>query len=274
MRGTPSIPEDGASAGVESVPLKASLSGARHADGTGRWQLRQCCSHDNPQRSRSGTSSSCRRAPLAFVGTTPCLLRNRPALHPIGKSCITIVWLGRRDASSTLVWAAFAMDPTAPLLLGDRPTCLPIRETICAIVGIRWSRRLRRLATDVLVLTAPGLLALVPCKILPDGAIVGIDRSCWCRWRCWRRQRPSRRPRRRRRRWRSWWRRGKRCGRNCLWCLWQSCGRAPPTNGHTAIIFLRLGPCSLNEITTTSSTSHTSHAHASSAIVWQRGCVN
>merc|ERR1719150_3491180 len=168
------------------------------------------------------------------------------------------------------------MNPTAPLLLGNGPSRLPVREPILAIVRICWGRRLRRLATNVVDPAAPLLLCMVPREVLPDGAIVWIDRSCggsrcdrpgWRRdrpgWRCGRW--PRRRWRGRRRGWRRWRLRGERRGWDCRRCLWQSCSRATPANGHTAVILLRLGPRPLDEI------SATTQAHASLAIVRQRG---
>merc|ERR1719189_2442206 len=96
------------------------------------------------------------------------------------------------------------MNATTPFFLGDRPSCLPVRESILAVVRICWGRRCRRLATDVVDPAAPLLLALVPRKVLPDGAVVWIDRSCGGRrrWRPRRRRRlcVGRRRRRRRRR--------------------------------------------------------------------------
>merc|ERR1719150_3336477 len=168
------------------------------------------------------------------------------------------------------------MNPTAPLLLGNGPSRLPVREPILAIVRICWGRRLRRLATNVVDPAAPLLLCMVPREVLPDGAIVWIDRSCggsrcdrpgWRRdrpgWRCGRW--PRRRWRGRRRGWRRWRLRGEWRGWDCRRCLWQSCGRATPANGHAAVILLRLGPRPLDEIVATP------QAHASLAIVRQRG---
>merc|ERR1712110_1176066 len=115
----------------------------------------------------SGTSASCWWAALALVRTAPRLLRNGPTCHPIGKSCITIVWFGRSQTPTTRVGAAFAVNPAAPLLLGHRPACLPVRESVGAVVGIRRGRLLRRLATDVVDPAAPLLLGLVPRQVLP-----------------------------------------------------------------------------------------------------------
>merc|ERR1719464_2469473 len=148
------------------------------------------------------------------------------------------------------------MNPTAPLFFGNRPARLPVREPIRAIVRICWSRRLRRLAANVVVTAAPLLFGSVPSEILAHSAIVWIDGSNRSRRRCgrrhewtrWWRRRPRRgtrggrrgwRRRRRRREWRRW---NRRRG------LWQSCGRATPANGHTAVVFLRLGPGHLDHV--------------------------
>merc|ERR1719189_818426 len=69
---------------------------------------------------------------------------------------------------------------------------------------------------------------------------------------------------RRRREWRGWdGRRG----------LWQSCGRATPANGHTAVVFLRLGPRHLDHVVAPSEVTSeiAPSAHASPAVVRQRG---
>jgi len=259
---------------------------ARPADGTGRWHLGQRHGHDGPMSSCSGTSSSCWRASLAFVRTAPGLLGNGPTLHPIGKSRVAVVWLGhgsRWGATASLVRAAFTMNTTAPFFLGDRPARLPVREPICAVVRICWSRRLRRLAANVVVTAAPGLFGSVPREILTHSAVVWIDRSHGSRRRCgrrhewtrrWRRRRPRRGPRggrcgrrrrRRRREWRGW---------DCRRGLWQSCGRATPANCHAAVVFLRLGPGHLDHVVAPSEVTPSEvapRAHASPTIVWQRG---
>jgi len=201
---------------------------------------------------RSSTSSSCWRAAFPMVRTAECLLRYTPALHPIGKSLIAIVRLGRRDAPTALIRTALAMNPATPLLLRDRPACLPIRESVLAIVRVCWGRRLRGLATNMMHSAAPLLFRTIPRKILADSAIVGIDRPHRSRRRGDRwHERPRWRPR-----WgRRWRRRGRRRGRRrrewrwryCGRRLWQSSRSATPANSHAAVVFLRLGPSPLDE---------------------------
>merc|ERR1719464_2336944 len=90
------------------------------------------------------------------------------------------------------------MNPTAPLFFGNRPARLPVREPIRAIVRICWSRRLRRLAANVVVTAAPLLLGSVPREVLAHSAVVRIDGSNRSRRRRGRRHEWTRRWRRRR----------------------------------------------------------------------------
>merc|ERR1712045_710321 len=107
---------------------------AKHVDAAGRWRLRQHHRHASNHSASLclRTSTSCWWATLALVGTAPCLLCHTPACHPICEASVAIIWLRRRDASTTLVGTALAVDSAAPLLLGHRPACLPICEPIGA----------------------------------------------------------------------------------------------------------------------------------------------
>jgi len=263
-------PEDGASAGVAAT--QCSFGERSRTSRAWRWKMAPRPRHGRECRSSSSssTSSSCWRAPFALVAAAPSFLGHRPTRHPIGKTGIAVVGLRRRHTSTSLIRATFAMNPAAPFLLGHRPACLPVSEAILAVVRICRGWRLRRLTTNVVDPAAPLLLALVPRKVLPDSAVVWIDRANGS-GRCCRRRRPRRihqdRPCRR---WRGRWRgrrRGKRRGRKGRRGLWQSCGRAAPTNGHTAILLLRLGPRPLDESIAAS------QKQASLAIVGQRGGV-
>jgi len=142
---------------------------------------------------------------------------------------------------------------------------------------------LRRLTTNVVEIAAPLLLGAIPSEVLSNSAVVWIDRSdrCGRSGRARRRQRPRwRRPRRGCCRWRCgrrcWWRCGERCRWNCRSRLRQSCRHASPAHRHAAIISLCLRPSPYQEIITTAHTSphttHTTHARASTTIVWQRCC--
>jgi len=213
---------------------------AKHVDAAGRWRLRQQHHHASNHAASLclRTSTSCCWATPALVGTAPCLLCHTPACHPIGKSCVAVIWFRRRHTPTTLVGAALPVDSAAPLLLGHRPTCLPVREPVGAVVGVCWRRWLGRLAADVVHPAAPLLLSLLPREIHADGAIEGIDRP---RWGC----RPChRRGGWRSGRWRRWLRR-----KGCRWhrwrCLRQSRVWATPTNCRTAKTLLRFGPLSL-----------------------------
>jgi len=240
--------------------------------------------HREHEASGSRASSSGRWASFPLVRAAPCFFGNRPSLHPIGKSSVTIVGLGRRHATSaTLIWAALAVDTTAPLLLRHRPARLPIRKTIGTIVrvrGRRWDgcwqhdgRRRRchrwrrcddhrwggcRWATTVVNPATPSFLVGLPRVLRVNGTIEWIA----CRPWAWRRCR--RRPR--------WglcgWRCRGRCGRwrweGCRWHrqwrLWQCRGhhgrRTTCSHRHAAIILLGLRPSSLDHC----GTSHTDRA--------------
>jgi len=240
----------------KQAALSTAASSSWHrkmAPGPAPWSRR-------PSNARSRTSSRRWRAALPLVRAAPCLFGNRPALHPVGKSRIAVVRLSNGGngcgwgAPATLIRAAFAMNPTAPLLLGDRPARLPIREPIRAVVRICWSRRLRRLAANVVVTAAPLLLGAIPSEILAHRTIVWINRAYWGRRRCgswkWWRDRTRRRgwPRRRRSGGRRGRRRGEWRGRDRRCRLWQSRSRATPPNGHAAIVLLRLRPCHLDHV--------------------------
>merc|ERR1719343_1669565 len=152
----------------------------------------------------------------------------------------TIVQLRRsEDAPSALIWAPLAMDSAAPLLFGHRPPGLPVCESILAVVRICWAWGFRGLAADVMMATAPCLLALVPPEVRSHRTIVWINRS---RRSCGRCRRLGRGQSRRA----SGRRRGRRCGKRSGWdghCgLRQSCSRAATSHRCTAIVLLRLGP--------------------------------
>jgi len=244
-----------------TLPLPASLranSGRKMAQWPAMFMPRLPSSH------HSGTAPNCRRAALASILATPRLLGNRPAGHPIGKSRVAIV--GRRGGahwctSTSLVGAAFSMDPATPLFLAHRPPCLPIGEAICAIVWISGSCRQDRLhrrqdrhdrhdrrgcwgAATVMDSTAPCLLVCCPGVLRIDSTIEGIHRTNR-RWSGWRGRRGT-----------SWrccgWRRGRHRGWWCGRCCWngrrQGCcgsGGAPDTNLHATELLLRWGPSCL-----------------------------
>jgi len=251
---------------------------AHHASGTGRWHLGLRHNHEHPSSTRSSTSSSCWWAALPLVCATPRLLGHAPACHPVGKSGITIVWVGRWRTPTTLVRAALPMNSTTPFFLWNRPARLPVGEAVLAVVWVSWCWRCCWLATDVVDPAAPLLLCSVPSKVLPHGTIVWINRSSWGRWRDkdwgwphnrWGRWRP-------RRRWRGrrcgWWR-GKRSRRLCENRCRQRCGRnsgrrTTSTHRGTAVILLRLGPHILDQLSIPHA--HACIPHACFAIVWQR----
>jgi len=84
---------------------------------------------------------SCANATLVGVLAAPCLLGNRPSLHPICKSRIAVVGSGWTGVPAlTIFWAAFAMDVAAPLLLIDRPPRLPLCVVVCTIEGVHRAR--------------------------------------------------------------------------------------------------------------------------------------
>jgi len=168
----------------------------------------------------SGTPSSCRRAALALILATICLLANTPSCHPIGISCNTIVRLGCGRAAN-LARTALAMHFAAPRFLSNRPAHLPIGVSISTVVWVcrpDWGDRLHwhhwkwlrhhnwHLWTSQMVdIAAPSLLASTPLRHSIHCTIVGITgrhRPCWawpwhwpwhwprrwwCRWRCGRR---------------------------------------------------------------------------------------
>merc|ERR1719225_1598128 len=104
---------------------------------------------------------------------------------------------------------------------------------------------------------APLLFPLVPAKVLSDCTIVWISRSSWC---------GRRRGRRSGRRSGEWSRRKRRRS------LRQSGGGASSANCHAAIIFLRLGPHVLDQLSIAHSIAHAQVPKAcpSPAIVRQR----
>jgi len=179
------------------------------------------------------------------------------------------------------------MHSTAPLFFRYRPTRLPIRETILTIVWICWSWRLRWLTTNVMNPAAPLLFGSVPSKILPNGTIVGVNRSSWGRrrhenWgplhhRSWRRRRSRRGPRR----WGRWrrcgWGRRRRRGKRSRWLChnrrWQRCSghcrRTTPAHCGTTIVFLRLGPHILDHLSIAHAIAHASANKSCLAIIWQ-----
>jgi len=210
----------------------------------------------------SGASSSCWRAALALVRTAPRLLGHRPTCHPIREARLAVVWLGYGRSGgcdcgtpTALIRTTLPMHSTAPLLFGNRPTRLPIGETVLAIVGICWAWWFCRLTTDVMMVAAPCLLALVPTEVRSHRAIVRIDRS-GRRWGCCGRSRGrrSRGSSCRLRGWRSgrWcgWLRGKWSGWHRRCGLRQSCCGATTAHCGTAVILLCLRPwqlCSRSE---------------------------
>jgi len=254
------------SAGVASLPC--SMRPGAHSWSvshvTGRWHRGQRHGRDCPPSLSSSTPSSCWRATFAFVRTTPCLLGNRPTLHPIGKPGVAIVGFRRCNTPSPLVRATFAMNTAAPFLFGDRPACLPIRETISTIVwicrprwrdrhhwrdGLHWwrdrlhwwqddgPRRRRRCRRTAAMMnpTAPGFLVGFPSVLRIHCAIVWVNWPTWSSrssWR-WRGGRRGRRPWEGRRIDLNWESRQSR-GRGCC--------RATPSHRHAAIIPLSLGP--------------------------------
>jgi len=230
-------------------PRPTKLARVQHVRGAGRWHSRLHHGHapKHSSNSCSSTSTGCRRATLALVRATPCLLCNRPTCHPVGESCIAIIWFRRRHAPTALVGATLAVHSAAPLFLRHTPACLPVREAISAIVGICRGRWLCWLAADVVDPAAPRLFVRRPHRVLPNCAIERVDRSRWgrrwykgrqsgwqsgwhSRWRCgrWRR--------------RLCW---ERSGRDCRCGLWQSCGRTASSHACTAEVLLSLGPRSL-----------------------------
>jgi len=227
--------------------------------------------------SSSSAPSRCWWAALSSVLATPSLLRGTPSGHPVGVSCVAVIWRrGGTDwrASTALTGASLAMHTTAPSLLAYRPASLPIRESVGAVVrigGSRWGYRHRwrryrlhwrqdRLrASEMMHPATPSLLVSCPSIHGIHCAVEGVHWPrrpglCW-RLRGW--QRGLRRGRRRGRR--RGWRRGRLSGQCCGWLR---CGAANASS-RAAEILLLLRPHVQIEPRGSHAIVHLGRAHAS-----------
>jgi len=128
--------------------------------------------HAKSVQSCSSAPSRSNRATFPSIRAAPLLLRLAPPSHPIGVTCVAIVW--RRscaDWSASLTRAALTMVRAAPTLLLRTPPCLPIAITLSAVVRVGEGRREggRCGAHAWVMLTTPRPLDMVPWL---DSAIV------------------------------------------------------------------------------------------------------
>lgn len=207
-------PEDDAMRQRNTRPWSLGRGGNSTLSIAGRWRKGQRCS--SSLVGLSSTTSSCWRATLASIRAAPLLLGNTPTSHPVGESCIAIVWSSGGDngsATGCLPRATLSMHPATPFLLANRPSHDPIGEAVSTIVWVgrggwydgHWHQHrgdwLR--ASHVVDPAAPRLLICFPHVWRVHCT---IERINWTdRPRRWRRAR----------RWLRWW--------GCWWRGWRRC---------------------------------------------------